>query len=89
MWMRDFPVVGSYVTVGHSAVIHGCTIGDYSLIGMGAIILNGARIGKHCIIGRCITQNMIIPVCHRFSGKVVRQVTEAERQSSPGMQWSM
>lgn len=85
---EGFPVVvGSYVTVGHSAVIHGCTIGDYSLIGMGAIILNGARIGKHCIIGAgaLVTQNMIIPdgsLVIGSPGKVVRQVTEAERQSS-------
>jgi carbonic anhydrase/acetyltransferase-like protein (isoleucine patch superfamily) len=43
--------VGPYVTVGHQAMLHGCTIGEGSLIGIGAIILNGARIGKNCLVG--------------------------------------
>lgn len=43
--------VGSDVTIGHRAIVHGCTIGDNSLIGMGATILNNARIGKNCIVG--------------------------------------
>lgn len=43
--------IGKGVTVGHRAVIHGATIGDYTLVGMGSIILDGAQIGKHCIIG--------------------------------------
>ena len=43
--------VGSRVTVGHGAILHSCTIGDETLIGMGAIILNGAVIGSHCIVG--------------------------------------
>lgn len=44
-----FPTdIGDGVTVGHSAIVHGCSVGDNSLIGMGAIILNGAKIGKNC-----------------------------------------
>ncbi|MDX5299536.1 MAG: gamma carbonic anhydrase family protein [Gammaproteobacteria bacterium] len=43
--------LGRGVTVGHRAVLHGCTVGDYSLIGIGATVLNGARIGRHCLIG--------------------------------------
>lgn len=43
--------IGSRVTVGHNAVLHGCTIEDEALIGMGAIVLNGARIGRHSILG--------------------------------------
>ena len=43
--------LGTGVTIGHNAMLHGCTVGDYSLIGINAVILNGARIGKHCIIG--------------------------------------
>ncbi len=39
------------MTVGHGAILHGCTVGDNALIGMGAIVLNGARIGKNCIVG--------------------------------------
>ncbi|MBO5999648.1 MAG: gamma carbonic anhydrase family protein [Lachnospiraceae bacterium] len=55
--------IGSYVTVGHGAILHGCTIGDNSIIGMGAIIMNDAVIGNNCIIGAgaLITQGTEIP----------------------------
>jgi len=47
-----FPLtVGSGCTIGHRAMLHGCTVGDNSLIGMGAIVLNGARIGRNCLVG--------------------------------------
>src|SRR5689334_16030724 len=47
-----FPLsLGAGVTIGHHAIVHGCTIGDGSLIGMGATILNGARIGANCLVG--------------------------------------
>ncbi|WP_137130106.1 gamma carbonic anhydrase family protein [Rhizobium sp. FY34] len=47
-----FPaIIGTGCTIGHGAIIHGCTIGDNSLIGMGATVLNGARIGKNCLVG--------------------------------------
>ena len=47
-----FPLtVGEGCTIGHRAILHGCTIGDNSLVGMGAIILNGAKIGKNCLVG--------------------------------------
>lgn len=47
-----FPLtVGEGCTIGHRAILHGCTIGDNSLIGMGAIVLNGARIGRNCLVG--------------------------------------
>ena len=47
-----FPVsIGSDCTIGHHAIIHGCTIGDNSLVGMGATILNGAKIGRNCLVG--------------------------------------
>jgi len=46
-----YPVtIGQYVTIGHHAIIHGCTIADYALIGMGAILMNGARIGSRCLV---------------------------------------
>lgn len=60
----DLPLtVGSRVTVGHGAILHGCTIGDETLIGMGAIVLNGAKVGSHCIIGAgaLVPQNAVIP----------------------------
>lgn len=60
----DLPVtVDKNVTVGHGAILHGCTVGDETLIGMGAIVLNGAQIGKSCLIGAgaLVTQNAVIP----------------------------
>lgn len=44
-------VIGSDCTIGHHAIVHGCVIGDNSLVGMGATILNGARIGRNCLVG--------------------------------------
>lgn len=75
--------IGSQVTIGHGAVVHGCTVGDNTLIGMGAIILNHAVIGKNCIIGAgtLITQNTIIPdhsLVIGNPGKVKRTVTPDE-----------
>ncbi|MBV6288376.1 gamma carbonic anhydrase family protein [Pseudomonas aegrilactucae] len=77
--------LGTGVTVGHNAMLHGCTVGDYSLIGIGAVILNGARIGKHCIIGA----NALVPEGREIPdgslvvgspGKVVRELTPAQQQ---------
>ncbi|WP_414474613.1 gamma carbonic anhydrase family protein [Microvirga sp. M2] len=49
---EGFPLtIGEGVTIGHHAIVHGCTIGDNSLIGMGATVLNGARIGRNCLVG--------------------------------------
>jgi carbonic anhydrase/acetyltransferase-like protein (isoleucine patch superfamily) len=75
--------IGKYVTVGHSAVLHGCKIGDNTLIGMGAIILDGAIIGENSIIGAgsLVPQGKEIPpysVVLGVPGKVVRNVTEEE-----------
>ena len=55
--------VGDGVTVGHKAMLHGCTIGNYSLIGINAVVLNGAKIGNYCVIGAnaLITEGMEIP----------------------------
>jgi carbonic anhydrase/acetyltransferase-like protein (isoleucine patch superfamily) len=75
--------VGARVTVGHSVILHGCTIAKDCLIGMHATILSGAQIGKNCIIGAhaLVTQNKIIPDNSLVVGapaRVVRQVTSAE-----------
>ena len=59
-----FPMtVGQNVTVGHNAMLHGCTIGDGSLVGIAAVVLNGARVGKGCLIGAnaLVTEGMEIP----------------------------
>lgn len=75
--------VGERVTVGHGVILHGCTVGDNTLIGMGSIILNGARIGRNCVIGAgsLVTQNMVIPDGSLVFGspaRVVRPLTEQE-----------
>ena len=81
----DFPViVGDYVTIGHSAIIHGCRIGENSLIGMGSTIMNGAVIGRNCIIGAgsLVTQNTVIPDNSMAFGRparIIRNVTEDEK----------
>lgn len=85
---EGFPVhIGNNVTIGHGAVIHGCTIKDNTLIGMGAILLNGARVGTNCIVGAgaLVTQNMLIPDNSLVIGspaKVMRQVTAEEIQGN-------
>ncbi|MEZ5571730.1 MAG: gamma carbonic anhydrase family protein [Halioglobus sp.] len=59
-----FPLtIGENVTVGHNAMLHGCTVGDGSLIGIGAVVLNGAKVGKGCLIGAnaLVTEGMEIP----------------------------
>jgi len=78
--------VGRNVTIGHLVMIHGCTIGDNSLIGIGTVILNNAKIGKNCIIGAkaLITENKEIPdnsLVVGAPGKVVREVTEEEKKA--------
>jgi carbonic anhydrase/acetyltransferase-like protein (isoleucine patch superfamily) len=72
--------IGANVTVGHMVMLHGCTIGDNSLVGIGSIVLNGARIGKNCLIGaNClITEGKQIPdnsLVMGAPGKVVREIT--------------
>ena len=56
-------VIGKNVTVGHKVMLHGCSIGDNSLIGINSIILNGAKIGKNCLIGAnsLVTEGTVIP----------------------------
>ncbi|HEU4362593.1 MAG TPA: gamma carbonic anhydrase family protein [Mycobacterium sp.] len=81
---KEFPVrVGARVSVGHNAVLHGCTIEDDSLVGMGAVILNGAVIGSGSLVaaGAVIPQGMVIPPRSLVSGvpgRVRRDLSEAE-----------
>ena len=85
-----FPLeIGPYVTVGHQAMLHGCTIGENSLIGIGAVILNGAKIGRNCLIGaNClITEGKEIPdnsLVMGAPGKVVREVSAQQAQVLAG-----
>ncbi len=75
--------VGDNVSVGHQAMLHGCTIGDGSLIGIQAVILNGAKIGKNCIVGAgsVVTENKEFPDGSMIIGapaRVTRQLGEAQ-----------
>ena len=77
--------IGENCTIGHKVMLHGCTIGDNSLIGMGATVLNGAKIGKNCLIGAgaLITENKVIPdgsLVMGAPGKVVRELDAAAIQ---------
>ena len=75
--------IGSDVTIGHAAIVHGCTIADRVLIGMGAIILNGATIGENSIVaaGALVTERMVVPpgsMVMGSPGRVTRPVKDTE-----------
>ena len=78
-----FPlIIGAGCTIGHKAMLHGCALGENTLIGMGATVLNGARIGKNCLIGAgaLITEGKDIPdgsLVMGAPGKIIRQLDEA------------
>lgn len=84
---RDFGVrIGDNVTIGHGAIVHGCTVKNNVMIGMGAIVLNGAVIEENCIIGAgaLVTQGKVIPAGSLVLGnpaKVVRSLTDSEISS--------
>jgi carbonic anhydrase/acetyltransferase-like protein (isoleucine patch superfamily) len=87
----DFPLrIGARVTVGHQAILHGCTVEDDCLIGMGARILNGAVIGSGCIVGAgaLVTEGKKFDPGSLIVGapaRVVRHVTDGEKQA---LRWS-
>lgn len=79
----DIINIGNHVTIGHGAIVHGCTIADNCIIGMGSIIMNGAKIGKNCIIGAgaIVTERKEIPdnsVVIGAPGKVTKQLKDDE-----------
>ena len=82
-------ILGNWVTIGHSAIVHACKVGDETLVGMGAVILDGAVIGKQSLIGAkaLVTQGMKIPPGSLVLGapaKVIRPLTPKERA---GLKW--
>lgn len=83
----DLPaIIGEWVTVGHKAIVHACTIGNEVLIGMGAIVLDGSVIGDRCIIGAnaTVTPNTVIPAGSLVLGspaKVKKALSEEEQDS--------
>lgn len=81
--------IGANVTIGHMAMLHGCTIGDGSLIGINAVVLNNAVVGKSCIIGAkaLIPEGKVIPdrsLVVGTPGRIIRQLTDAEVASLLG-----
>ena len=81
--LHDKTTLGKFCTVGHGAIVHGCTIGDYCLIGMGAIVLSGAVLGDNCMVGAgaLVTGKTVAPAGSLLLGspaKVVRELTEEE-----------
>ena len=81
----SYPVnIGEYVSIGHAAILHGCTIGDCTIVGMGAIILNDAKIGKGCMIGAgaLVKEHMVIPDGSLVVGSpaVIKKSIDEERQ---------
>ncbi len=78
-----FPLtIGDNVTVGHQAMLHGCTVGDGSLIGIGAVVLNGATIGKNCLVGAgaLVTEGKVFP----DGSLIVGSPAVVKRELSPG-----
>lgn len=79
----DPTIIGNYVTVGHNAIVHGCKIGDNTLIGMGATVMNGSVVGKNCLVaaGSLVLERQNIPDGSMVMGrpaKVTRALTPEE-----------
>lgn len=74
--LHDPVTIGKGCTVGHGALVHGCTIGDHSMIGMGAIVLSGAKLGKNCVVaaGAVVKEGMVVPDGHVVMGIPARIV---------------
>ena len=75
--------IGRDCTIGHKAILHGCEVGDNSLIGMGATVLNGAKIGRNCLIGAgaLIPENKEIPdgsLVMGMPGKIIKELSEEQ-----------
>src|SRR5690606_22726236 len=86
-----FPLtVGLGCTIGHRAVLHGCTVGDNSLVGMGAIILNGARIGRNSLVGAgaLVTEGKEFPDGSLIIGSPAKAVRELDEKAIAGLKGS-
>ena len=86
-----FPAtIGTGCTIGHQAIIHGCTIGDNSLVGMGATVLNGAKIGKNCLIGAnaLVTEGKEFPDNSLIVGSPARAIRTLDDAAVDGLRKS-
>jgi carbonic anhydrase/acetyltransferase-like protein (isoleucine patch superfamily) len=80
-------VIGEGCTIGHGAIVHGCTVGDNTLVGMGSTILNGARIGANCIVGAnaLITEGKVFPDNSLIMGAPAKVVRELDAEAVEGL----
>jgi carbonic anhydrase/acetyltransferase-like protein (isoleucine patch superfamily) len=88
---EGFPLtIGEGVTVGHHAVLHGCTVGDGSLVGIGAVVLNGARIGRHCLVGAgaVVTEGKAFADGSLILGSPARAVRELRPEQIARLKWA-
>ncbi|MEX3009383.1 gamma carbonic anhydrase family protein [Hoeflea sp. TYP-13] len=86
-----FPLtIGAGCTIGHKAMLHGCTIGDNSLVGMGATVLNGAKIGRNCLIGAgaLVTEGREIPDNSLVIGAPAKPVRQLDDKAIETLKWS-
>ncbi len=85
---RGHPLVlGENVTIGHQAMLHGCTIGDNSLVGIGAVVLNDARIGKNCLVGAgsLVTEGKEFPDGSLIMGSPAKAVRQLSAEQIEGL----
>lgn len=82
--------VGENVTVGHLVMLHGCSIGDGSLIGMGSVVLNGAKIGKDCLVGAgsLVTEGKEFADGSMIVGRPAKAVRQLDAQETAGLRMS-
>ena len=83
-------IVGAGVTVGHKVMLHGCSIGDNSLIGIGSSVLNGAQIGRDCLVGAhaLVTENKVFPDRSLILGAPAKVVRELSDEEIAHIRWS-
>lgn len=86
--LHDETTIGKFCTIGHGAVVHGCTVGDYSLIGMGAVVLTGAKIGPHCLVGAgaVVTGKTVAPEGSLLLGNPARIAGKLSREKQKYIQ---
>jgi len=81
-YQKASTTIGNYVTIGHNAVVHGCQIADYALIGMGAVVMDEAQIGEGAIVaaGAVITEKTIVPAGTIWAGVPAKQVKKLDKE---------